>query len=66
MSAIIILNYVIRGWITFSRWVAYSFGPDRMVWGSGSLAIVDTQLAHWSEEYRAKVKGGNLQWLLDF
>jgi predicted TIM-barrel fold metal-dependent hydrolase len=52
--------------IPFSRWVADSFGPDRMVWGSGSPAIVDTHLAHWSDADRAKVKGGNLQRLLRF
>ncbi|MBN4064149.1 amidohydrolase [Dehalococcoides mccartyi] len=52
--------------IPFSRWVADSFGPDRMVWGSGSPSIVDAQLAHWSESDRAKVKGGNLQRLLGF
>lgn len=52
--------------IPFSRWVADSFGPDRMVWGSGTPGIVDTHLAHWSESDRAKVKGGNLQRLLYF
>jgi hypothetical protein len=44
--------------------VAAAFGPDRMVWGSGTPAIVDTHLAHFSEADRAKVKGGNLQRLL--
>jgi predicted TIM-barrel fold metal-dependent hydrolase len=52
--------------IPFSRWVADAFGPDRMVWGSGTPAIVDTHLAHWSDADRAKVKGGNLQKLLGF
>jgi len=52
--------------IPFSRWVADSFGPDRMVWGSGTPGIVDAHLAHWSESDRAKVKGGNLQRLLGF
>jgi predicted TIM-barrel fold metal-dependent hydrolase len=52
--------------IPFSRWVADAFGPDRMVWGSGTTRIVDEHLAHWSESDRAKVKGGNLERLLDF
>ncbi len=52
--------------VPFSRWVADSFGPDRMVWGSGTPAIVDTHLAHWSDSDRAKVKGGNIQKLLGF
>ncbi len=52
--------------IPFSRWVADAFGPGRMVWGSGTPKIVDTHLAHWSEDDRAKVKGGNLQRLLGF
>ena len=52
--------------IPFSKWVADAFGPDRMVWGSGTPKIVDTHLAHWSESDRAKVKGGNLQRLLGF
>jgi predicted TIM-barrel fold metal-dependent hydrolase len=52
--------------IPFSRWVADSFGPDRMVWGSGTPGIVDAHMAHWSTEDRAKVKGGNLRRLLGF
>ena len=52
--------------IPFSRWVADSFGPDRMVWGSGSPGIVDVHLSHWSESERAKVKGLNLQHLLNW
>ncbi len=52
--------------IPFSRWVADSFGPDRMVWGSGTPGIVDSHLTHWTEADRAKVKGCNLQRLLGF
>jgi len=52
--------------IPFSRWVADSFGPDRMVWGSGTPRIIDAHLSHWSERDRAKVKGGNLRRLLGF
>jgi len=48
----------------FTQLVAAAFGPDRMVWGSGAPAIVDTHLAHFPEADRAKVKGGNLQRLL--
>jgi predicted TIM-barrel fold metal-dependent hydrolase len=50
----------------FTRWVADAFGPDRLVWGSGTPQIVDTHLDHWSETEREKVKGGNLAQLLPF
>ena len=52
--------------IPFTRWVADTFGQDRMVWGSGTPAIVDTHLGHWSEDARDRVKGGNLKGLLGF
>jgi len=48
----------------FTRWAIEAFGPDRMVWGSGTPAIVDAHLAHLSEDARAKVKGENLATLL--
>ena len=48
----------------FTRWVVDAFGPDRMVWGSGSPQIVDAHLAHLSQRDRDKVKGGNLAQLL--
>lgn len=48
----------------FTKIVAQAFGPDRMVWGSGTPQIVDVHLAHWNEEARAKVKGINLKNLL--
>ena len=48
----------------FTRWVADAFGPDRLIWGSGTPAIVDAHLDHWSVADRAKVKGGNLARLL--
>jgi len=48
----------------FTRWVIEAFGPDHMVWGSGTPAIVDTHLAAYSEADRAKVKGENLHRLL--
>ncbi len=52
--------------IPFIRWVADAFGPDRMVWSSGSHKIVDVQLAHWAKSDREKVKGGNVQRLPKF
>ena len=39
---------------------------DRMVWGSGTPEVVDVHMADYSEEDRAKVKGGNLEKLLDW
>jgi len=48
----------------FTRRVIDAFGPDRMVWGSGTPAIVDAHMAGFSESDRAKVKGGNLARLL--
>ena len=48
----------------FTRRVASEFGPDHLVWGSGTPAIVDAHLGHWPESDRAKVKGGNLVRLL--
>ena len=43
-----------------------AFGPDRMVWGSGTPSIVDAHLEGHSEEERGKVKGDNLARLLGF
>jgi len=50
----------------FTRRVVDAFGPDRMVWGSGTPAIVDAHMEGYSEADRAKVKGGNLARLLGF
>jgi predicted TIM-barrel fold metal-dependent hydrolase len=50
--------------LPFTRLVADAFGPDQMVWGSGTPAIVDAHLAHLSAADRAKVKGGNIARLL--
>ena len=50
----------------FTRWVVDAFGPERLVWGSGTPQIVDAHLAHLSETDRDKVKGGNLAHLLPF
>ena len=48
----------------FTRRVIDAFGPDRMVWGSGTPEIVDVHMEDFSEEDRNKVKGGNLARLL--
>ncbi|CAH1649109.1 Amidohydro-rel domain-containing protein [Hyphomicrobiales bacterium] len=50
----------------FTRWVVDAFGPERLVWGSGSPKIIDTHLDHFTADERAKVRGGNLQRLLPF
>jgi len=49
---------------SFTRIVADTFGPARLVWGSGSPSIVDVHLAHWYESARTKVRGENLYNLL--
>lgn len=48
----------------FTKIVAEAFGPNRLVWGSGSPKNVDIHLAHWSEADRTNVKGKNLKQLL--
>lgn len=48
----------------FTRRVIEAFGPDRMVWGSGTPRIVDAHMESYSAADREKVKGGNLQRLL--
>lgn len=50
----------------FTRRVAEAFGPNRMVWGSGTPDIVDAHLDFWTETERARVKGLNLQALVGF
>ena len=47
----------------FTRRVIDAFGPERMVWGSGTPGIVDAHMEGHSEADRAKVKG-NLARLL--
>jgi predicted TIM-barrel fold metal-dependent hydrolase len=53
-----------QGVQSFVRLVADAFGPDRLVWSSGTPQIVDAHLDHWTEDERAKVKGRNLENLL--
>lgn len=48
------------------RGLAEAFGPDRLVWGSGTPGLIDLHLSHWPEADRAKVKGGNLARLLNW
>ena len=48
----------------FTHWVVDAFGPERMVWGSGTPEIVDAHLAHLPKADRSLVKGGTLARLL--
>jgi predicted TIM-barrel fold metal-dependent hydrolase len=48
----------------FTRRVIEAFGPDRLVWGAGTPGIVHAHMVGYSEEDRAKVRGGNLARLL--
>ena len=52
--------------LPFTNRVIREFGPDRMVWGSGPPKIVDVHMASYSAEDRQKVKGGNIQKLLNW
>ncbi|HAA74463.1 TPA: hypothetical protein DCE37_05000 [Candidatus Latescibacteria bacterium] len=50
----------------FTRRVVEAFGPERMVWGSGTPSIVDVHMAEYSEEERGFVKGGNLERIIEW
>ncbi|WP_373512929.1 amidohydrolase [Persicitalea sp.] len=50
--------------LPFTSRVIKEFGPERLVWGSGSPKIVDVHLKGYSEKERAMVKGGNIRKLL--
>ena len=50
--------------LPFTSRVIKEFGPERMVWGSGSPKIVAMHMRNYSEEEQAMVKGGNIQKLL--
>ena len=52
--------------IPFTKRVIDDFGPERMVWGSGSRKIVDIHMKGYSEEDINRVKGGNLRRLLNW
>lgn len=46
--------------------VIAAFGPERLVWGAGTPAIVDAHMPDYSDADRARVKGGNVAALLGF
>ncbi len=48
----------------FTRRVIAEFGPERMVWGSGTPRIVDAHMKSYPASDIAKVKGQNLKRLL--
>ena len=48
----------------FTRLVVDAYGPDRLVWGSGTPGIVEAHLEGQSKAARDKVKGENLAQLL--
>lgn len=52
--------------LPFTNRVIKEFGPDRMVWGSGTPRIVDAHMKGYSAVDIAKVKGGNLRQLLNW
>jgi predicted TIM-barrel fold metal-dependent hydrolase len=52
--------------LSFTNMVIQTFGPNQMVWGSGTPDIVDKHLHGYSDADRAKVKGGNIRKLLDW
>jgi predicted TIM-barrel fold metal-dependent hydrolase len=52
--------------LPFTSRVIKEFGPDKLIWGSGSTSIIDIHMADYSNENRAKVKGSNIQKLLNW
>jgi predicted TIM-barrel fold metal-dependent hydrolase len=52
--------------IPFTRRIIKDFGPDRMVWSGDSPHIADVHMKGYSAADIAKVKGGNLQRLLNW
>ena len=50
----------------FTRRVIKEFGPSRMVWSGGDPKIADLHMKGYSAADIAKVKGGNLQRLLNW
>ena len=50
----------------FTKRVIEAFGPDRLVWGSGTPDIIGAHMPNYSAEDRAKVLGGNVVRLLDW
>jgi predicted TIM-barrel fold metal-dependent hydrolase len=52
--------------LPFTRRLIKEYGPERMVWGGGSPKLVDIHMKGYSAADIAKVKGGNLQQLLNW
>ncbi len=52
--------------IPFTSRVIEAFGPEQLVWGSGSPDIVDVHMKGYSAEGIALVKGGNIAKLLNW
>jgi predicted TIM-barrel fold metal-dependent hydrolase len=52
--------------IPFTRRVIKEFGPNRMVWSGDSTHVADVHMKGYSAADIAKVKGGNLQRLLNW
>lgn len=48
----------------FTKRVIQEFGPEQLVWGSGTPKIVDAHMQGFSSEDIKKVKGGNLHRML--
>jgi predicted TIM-barrel fold metal-dependent hydrolase len=52
--------------LAFTRRVIQEFGPDKVVWGSGTPKIVDAHMQGYSPREIAMVKGGNVRRLLNW
>lgn len=52
--------------LPFTRRVIQAFGPGRMVWGGDNPHLVEVHMQGYSAADIAKVKGGNLQRLLNW
>jgi predicted TIM-barrel fold metal-dependent hydrolase len=52
--------------LAFTRRVIQEFGPDKVVWGSGTPKIVDAHMKGYSSREIAMVKGGNISRLLNW
>jgi hypothetical protein len=50
----------------FTSRLIKEYGPDRIVWSGGSPHIADVHMKGYSAADIAKVKGGNLQKLLNW
>lgn len=52
--------------LPFTRRVIKEFGPNRIVWSSGTPGIADAHMPGFSQPDIARVKGGNLKRLLNW